>query len=109
MKTKKVETIDFREFMAGTYRKQPTRLTYAYAGFLPVITPQKLFPMQDEGFALLIVGVGTITFAAFFEQFLARSGFTGAAYEVAKFGRFVFPALAYGSVLWLFLYGLRGL
>ena len=107
----KIETIDFREFMAGTYRKpaRPTRPARAYSGFLPVITPQNLFPVHDAGFALFLTGVGAITIAAFAERFLARGGMPVAAQFIADVGRFVFPIVAYGSVLWLFFFGLRGL
>ncbi|QPA33387.1 hypothetical protein [Thermaerobacillus caldiproteolyticus] len=106
MKTK-IETIDFREFMAGTHRKSK-RPTRAYSGFLPTITPQTLFPIHDGGFALFLAGVGTIMVVAFSERFLARGGFPEVAYAVAEIGRFVFPILAYGAVLWLFFFGLRG-
>ena len=107
----KIETIDFRDFMSGAYRKpaRTTRPVRTYAGFLPIITPQNLFPVHDADFALLMTGVGTITLAAFVERFLAHSGMPKAAQVVAEFGRFVFPVLAYGSVLWLFFFGLRGL
>jgi hypothetical protein len=104
----KIETIDFREFMAGTYRK-PARPARAYSGFLPTITPQNLFPVHDVGFALFLAGVGTIALVAFAERGLARGGLPEMAYMVAEFGRFVFPVLAYGAVLWLFFFGLRGL
>jgi hypothetical protein len=106
----KIETIDFREFMAGTYRKpaQPVRSTRAYSGFLPTITPQNLFPIHDGGFALFLAGVGAIALVAFAERGLARGGLPEMAYMVAEFGRFVFPILAYGAVLWLFFFGLRG-
>lgn len=107
----KIETIDFREFMAGTYRKSthPARPTRAYSGFLPTITPQNLFPIHDGGFALFLVGVGAIALVAFAERGLARGGLPEMAYMVAEFGRFVFPVLAYGAVLWLLFFGLRGL
>lgn len=110
----KIETIDFREFMAGTYRKpkrpaRPTQSTRAYSGFLPIITPQNLFPVHDSDFALLLTGVGTITLAAVTERVLARCGFTEMANMIEDFGRFVFPVIAYGAVLWLFFFGLRGL
>jgi hypothetical protein len=107
----KIETIDFREFMAGTYRKpaRPTRPTRAYSGFLPIITPQNLFPVHDVGFALFLVGAGTITLSALIERGLARDGLLEMAYAVAQFGRFAFPVLTYGAVLWLFFFGLRGL
>jgi len=104
----KIETIDFREFMSGTYRK-PARPTHAHAGFFPIITPQKLFPIHDVGFTLLLTGVGTITLAAVVERMLARGGMPGTAQFIADVGRFVFPIVVYGSVLWLFLFGLRGL
>jgi hypothetical protein len=107
----KIETIDFREFMAGTYRKpaRPTRPARTYSGFLPTVTPQNLFPIHDGGFALFLAGVGTIALVAFAERGLARGGLPEMAYIVAEFGRFVFPVLAYGAVLWLFFFGLRGL
>jgi hypothetical protein len=112
MKTK-IETINFREFMAGTYRKptQPARPTIAYAGagFLPTITPRDLFPLHDGGFALFAVAVVTIAVAAFAERGLARGGLPEMAHAVAEFGRLVFPVVAFGSVLWLFFFGLRGL
>jgi hypothetical protein len=104
----KIETIDFREFMAGTYRHKSTQPARAYAGFLPVITPRDLFPIYDGGFALFLVGVGAIALVAFAERGLARGGLPEIAYMVAEFGRFVFPVLAYGAVLWLFFFGLRG-
>jgi hypothetical protein len=106
----KIETIDFREFMAGTYRKpaRPARSTRAYSGFLPTVTPQNLFPVHDVGFALFLAGVGAIALVAFAERGLARGGLPEMAYMIAEFGRFVFPILAYGSVLWLFFFGLRG-
>jgi hypothetical protein len=111
LRKNKTETINFREFMAGTYRK-PTRPALpkrAYSGFLPTVTPQNLFPIHDGGFALFLVGVGTIALVAFAERGLARGGLPEMAYIVAEFGRFVFPVLAYGAVLWLFFFGLRGL
>jgi hypothetical protein len=106
----KIETIDFREFMAGTYRKpaRPARPTRAYSGFLPTVTPQNLFPINDSGFALFLAGVSVIALVAFAERGLARGGLPEIAYMVAEFGRFVFPILAYGAVLWLFFFGLRG-
>jgi hypothetical protein len=106
----KIETIDFREFMTGTYRKpaRPKRSARAYSGFLPTVTPQNLFPIHDGGFALFLVGVGAIALVAFAERGLARGGLPEIAYMFAEFGRFVFPVLAYGAVLWLFFFGLRG-
>lgn len=110
----KIETINFREFMAGTYRKKPTQSTrptiaYAGVGFLPTITVRDLFPLHDGGFALFLTSVGTITIAAFAEHFLARNGMPVAAQFIADVGRFVFPIVVYGSVLWLLLFGMRGL
>jgi hypothetical protein len=46
---------------------------------------------------------------AFAERGLARGGLPEIAYMFAEFGRFVFPILAYGAVLWLFFFGLRGM
>jgi hypothetical protein len=105
----KYEVINFREFMAGTHRK-PARPTIAYAsaGFLPTITPRDLFPLHDGGFALFLAGVGTIAFAAFTERGMARGGLPEMAHVVAEFGRLVFPIVAYGAVLWLLFFGLRG-
>jgi hypothetical protein len=96
--------------MAGTYRKQAqsVRSTSTYSGFLPTVTPQNLFPIHDGGFALFLAGVGAIALVAFTERGLARGGLPEIAYMVAEFGRFVFPVLAYGAVLWLFFFGLRG-
>jgi hypothetical protein len=107
----KIETIDFREFMAGTYRKpaRPAQPTRTYSGFLPTVTPQNLFPIHDGGFALFLAGVGTIALVAFAERGLARGGLPEIAYMVAQFGRFAFPVICFGSVLWLFFFGLRGL
>jgi hypothetical protein len=112
MKTK-IETINFREFMAGTYRKptQPARPTIAYAsaGFLPTITPRDLFPIHEPDFALFLASVGTITLVAFSERWLASLGLPEIAHTIANFGRFAFPVVVYGAVIWLFGYGLRGL
>jgi hypothetical protein len=105
----RIETIPFREFMAGNHRtrKETSRSKNicAYSGFLPTITPQNLFPVHDLGFALFLAGVGLIAGATFFERFTARSGMFELSETIEIIGRFLFPVIAYGSVFW-FLFSL---
>jgi hypothetical protein len=105
----RIETIPFREFMAGNHRTQkeasPSKDIYVYSGFLPTITPQNLFPIHDPGFALFLAGVGLIAGATFFERFTARSGMFELSETIEVIGRFLFPVIAYGSVFW-FLFSL---
>lgn len=102
----KTETIDFREFVAGTYRtqKQPSPNTsiYAMSSFFPAITPGSFFPIHDTGFALFLIGVGTIACSAFFQHFTARSGSTQLSDTIATISRFVFPVVVYGAIFWFF-------
>lgn len=104
----KTEVIDFREFMAGTYRK-PTRSAIAYAGFMPAITPHNLFPLHDGGFTLFFASASAIVLVAILERELAHRGLTEIAHVIASFGRFMLPAIAYGLIAWLFFFGLRGI
>lgn len=104
----KTEVIDFREFMAGTYRK-PTRSAIAYAGFMPAITSHNLFPLHDGGFTFFLVSASTIVLIAVLERGLVHRGMSEMAHVVASFGRFVLPAIAYGLIVWLFFFGLRGI
>jgi hypothetical protein len=107
----KIEAIPFRKFMANehTVRETPrTNSIYAFSAFFPAITPKSFFPIHDVGFALFLIGAGTIALSAFVERSLARGGLPVAAHVVAEFGRFVFPIVTYGAVLWLFFFGLRG-
>lgn len=104
----KTEVIDFREFMAGTYRKT-TRPTIAYAGIIPPITPQNLFPFHDGGFTLFFASASAVVLVAILEHELAHKGLTEMAHIVASFGRFVLPAIVYGLIAWLFFFGLRGI
>lgn len=103
------ETIPFREFMGGKQTAGKRAKTgVVVPALFPVITPHHLFPVQDADFALLMTGVGAITFAAFIEQGLVMMGMADVAEKVAGFGRIVFPVVVYGAVLWLF-FGLGGL
>lgn len=104
----KTESINFRNFMAGNYRK-PTRPTIAYVSLMPTITPQNLFPFHDGGFTLFFASASAIVLVAILERELAHRGMTEIAHVVAAFGRFALPAIAYGLIAWLFFFGLRGI
>ncbi|MBX6361678.1 MAG: hypothetical protein IRZ03_16560 [Acidobacterium ailaaui] len=104
----KTESINFRNFMAGNYRK-PALPTITYAGLMPTITPQNLFPFHDGGFTLFFASASAIVLVAILEHELAHRGLTEIAHVVASFGRFVLPAIAYGLIAWLFFFGLRGI
>jgi uncharacterized transporter YbjL len=102
----KTGTIPFREFMAGNHRTRKeasrTNSIYAMSSFFPAITPGSFFPIHDTGFALFLVGVGTIACSAFFQHFTARSGSTQLSDTIATISRFVFPVVVYGAIFYFF-------
>ncbi|NNV06723.1 hypothetical protein ETC03_09855 [Geobacillus sp. MMMUD3] len=100
---RQTEIIPFGEFMA----KKRTKAKVVPVLF-PVITTHHLFPVQDPDFALLMTGVGAITLSAFIERGLVMMGMTDVAEKVTDCGRFIFPVVVYGAVLWLF-FSLGGL
>ncbi|QCK81913.1 hypothetical protein E5Z46_06260 [Geobacillus kaustophilus NBRC 102445] len=103
------ETIPFRDFIYGKQTAGKRAKTgVVVPALFPVITPENLFPIHDHDFSLLMIGVGSITLAAFLERGLVMIGMTDMAEKVAGCGRIVFPIAVYGAVLWLF-FSLGGL
>jgi len=107
-----METIPFREFMAGNHHtpKETSRTNsiYAMSAFFPVITPQNLFPIHDPGFALFMIGSGLIVGSVFLERILARFGAPVVAQVISDSSRFLFTLIGYGTLFWFLFFGLKG-
>jgi hypothetical protein len=103
---KKVEAVSFHDFMAGNHHPRKhsprTKNVCAMSSFFPAITPGSFFPIHDTGFALFLVGVGTIACSALFQHFTAKSGSTQLSDTIATISRFVFPVVVYGAIFYFF-------
>jgi hypothetical protein len=102
----KIETIPFREFMAGPHHPQKetshTNSIYVMSAFFPTITPGSFFPIHDTGFALFLISGSVIVSSAFFQHLSAKIGFTGVSEAISSISGFVFPIVVYGAIFWLF-------
>lgn len=106
---KKIETILFREFLAGphTKRTSPTPIVY---GLVPGMSIEGFFDMSPEvaGAYALVLGAGGIAILShFLEINFAKTGFENIAYVIEGLTRVILPAGAYGFILYVF-YKLAG-
>jgi hypothetical protein len=102
----KMETIPFREFMAGNHRTRkeasPNKSIRSMSVFFSVITPSSFFPVHDTGFALFLIGSAAIAGSALLQHMTAKAGSTAISEVISSVSGFIFPAVVYGAVFWFF-------
>jgi hypothetical protein len=102
-KKQQLEVIDFKTFMAGTYRK-PNRINTSVLSFMPSITLSSFLSPDVAGIYAVVLGVFAIGMLShFLEVTAASSGREELAWAIETITRLAFTIGGFSSIAWFLL------
>lgn len=98
------EVIDFKTFMAGTYRKPKRFINTPMYSFMPSITVSSFFSPDVAGIYAVVLGVFAIGMLShFLEVTAASSGREELAWAIETVTRLAFTIGGFSSIAWFLL------
>ncbi|MFE4812779.1 hypothetical protein ACFQ9Y_16820 [Peribacillus simplex] len=99
-----IEVIDFKTFMAGTYRKPKRLINPAVYSFIPSITVSSFLSPDVAGIYAVVLGVFAIGMLShFLEVTAASSGREELAWAIETVTRLAFTIGGFSSIAWFLL------
>ncbi|MFJ7855270.1 hypothetical protein ACIQX3_21265 [Peribacillus frigoritolerans] len=104
LRKQKIEVIEFKTFMAGTYRKPKQLINTAIYSFMPTITLSSFLSPDVAGIYAVVLGVFAIGMLShFLEVTAASSGREELAWAIETVTRLVFTIGGFSSIAWFLL------
>ncbi|PJN90597.1 hypothetical protein [Bacillus sp. mrc49] len=98
------EVIDFKTFMAGTYRKPKRSINTPIYSFMPSITVSSFLSPDVAGIYAVVLGVFAIGMLSHgLENFAASSGREELAWAIETVTRLAFTIGGFSSIAWFLL------
>lgn len=99
----RIESIDFKTFMAGNHRKPRRFHSNAYS-FFPSITMTSFLSPDIAGLYAVVLGAGAIVMLSHgLESYAAHSGHVRLATAIETVTRLAFPVVGFGFILFFLI------